>query len=466
MRFPGGRVVIAIEPSGTPRAQVSGRHLSLAYRVEGSLAPQDGAAMRDRMRAIAETFMGAESSPPLPERFLSDPSLLIEPVDRLRRAEIHEAHPIAPSNLPPCMDTAVRPETPQRPLARVATPIVAPCDECGAALCCPSNARPRPAPARPLRVLRHGDAAEATLAAITAVAGAWKQPVPGVALEVLSVLFGARAGVLGVPAAPFELSLKRSASSLLPRLRLVEYSPRSRAGLPSREERAPRRRDRLVALAESLGATEARSWVELLEGEQPPGMELSFGIDADLGPVERGKALPQLYAHIEPRDRNGMLTTLRRVLEWSGAKPSEVEPFASLVRGYDGGDRSELVLVALAPGEGRARRTKVYFGRQLEKGHGPSGLQPADTGSLRSFASNRGLAVLACDSETPSWEKWDFPCAVHFQLAAGLPSAFAEGLGEEDRARVATLFDGRRFAPWPTWLSVGNAASTLYFVPR
>ena len=74
--------------------------------------------------------------------------------------------------------------------------------------------------------------------------------------------------------------------------------------------------------------------------------------------------------------------------------------------------------------------------------------------------------MLACESQTPSWEKWDFPCAVHFQLAAGLSSAFAEGLGEEDRARTAALLDGRRFAPWPTWLSVGKGVSTLYFVPR
>jgi hypothetical protein len=124
------------------------------------------------------------------------------------------------------------------------------------------------------------------------------------------------------------------------------------------------------------------------------------------------------------------------------------------------------VLVALAPGDGKPRRTKVYLERPLDQGHEASGLKPADTGTLRSFAANRGLAVLACDSETPLWEKWDFPCAVHYQLAAGLASAFAEGLGDEDRARIAGLLDGRRFAPWPTWLSVGRDASTLYFVPR
>ena len=127
--------------------------------------------------------------------------------------------------------------------------------------------------------------------------------------------------------------------------------------------------------------------------------------------------------------------------------------------------RSDVVLIALSPSRGAPRRTKVYFERRLADGHA-SGLLPAEPGALAPFAPDRGLAVLACESGRLRWEKWDFPCATHYQRSGGLAAAFATGLDPLERARVEQLLDGRRFAPWPTWLSVNPVGSTLYFVPR
>jgi hypothetical protein len=484
--LPGGRVVLDLAASGAPGAQIKGRQLSLLYRIEGTLGDSEGA--RAHLRAVADTFLRVESAPsagamnvrelderleaarrsgaaatiPVPAHLLADPSLLAGTADRVRREGLDGATGATLLDLPPCLDTDIRPEAPREPVAHVHTPIVEPCDACGAALYCPANAAPRPRPARPLRILRFQDPTAAALAGIHAVAAAWQRPVPSRALEVLTSLLAVREGVLGVPQAPLELSLKRSRTALLPRLRFVEYSPRSRRGLPPREERSPLRRRHLIELAEGLGAPEARGWIDALAPGQPEGMELSFGVDADL---EGGPVLAQLYAHVEPSDRSAMVATLQNVLAWCGAQGSLAARAIALASGSEGATRSDVVLVSLSPGPRDPRRTKIYFARRLAEGDG-SGLAPADPGPLRAFAHERGLAVLACDSGVLRWEKWDFPCGPHYQLCGGLAEAFASGLPEQERSRIVSLLDGRRFAPWPTWLSVGPDASTLYFVPR
>jgi FAD/FMN-containing dehydrogenase len=483
----GGRINLKIAPARATGAQVRGRAWSLAYRVEGALPPAEGERARGLLRAVAETFLRVEgasaddaSIPGLesrveaarrspgalavqvPAALIADPSLLSDAVDRIRRADIDAGVAVVLAGLPPCLDTAVRPEPLAAPAPRVHTPLVAPCNACGAAVYCPANSAPRAPIAGPLRVLRHQDATAAALAAVHAVAAEWKKPVPAAALEAVLALLTDRVGVLGVPPVPFELSLKRSAAALLPRLRLVEYSPRSRAGLPTREERASPRAARLVALAEVLGASDARGWIDAVVSAQPPGLELSFGVDADL---EGGPVLPQIYAHVEPRDRVRMVDTLRAVLAWGGAASSEVERYVPLVEWPDEAVRSDVTLVSLSPADGAPRRVKVYFGRALSEGHA-TGLRPADPGPLRPYAPARGLAVLACEEGAICWEKWDFPCAAHYQRASGLAAAFARGLPSEEGARVERLLDGRRFAAWPTWLSVRPGEATLYFVPR
>jgi hypothetical protein len=313
--------------------------------------------------------------------------------------------------------------------------------------------------ARPLRAIRHADDTAATLTAMRAICGAFGRPIPEAALDAILAILAARAGVLGVPPAPFEISLKRTRVALAPRLRVVEYSPRARRGLPSREERAPRRRDRLIEIAAGLGAGEARAWAELLSAEQPPGLELSLGIDAD---IERGDARAQLYAHLEPRDRARMEGVVLRAIAWSGAG----EEAAATARALLQEPGADAVLLALSPAAGDPRRLKIYFSRRLDAAHAPSALAAADLGALAPFAPATGLAVLACEGGAARWEKWDFPCALHFQRASALAPAFAAGLPDAERTRALALLDGRRFTPWPTWLSVGGEAAALYFVPR
>jgi hypothetical protein len=154
------------------------------------------------------------------------------------------------------------------------------------------------------------------------------------------------------------------------------------------------------------------------------------------------------------------------MLAWSGADGPMVPAVVALAGEADEAARSDVVLVALSPAPGAPRRAKIYFSRRLDQGHAPSGLSPAEPGPLHAFAPSRGLAVLACDPGGVRWEKWDFPCAAHYQRAEGLAAAFAAGLPGEESERVERLLDGRVFAPWPTWLSVGAASRTLYFVAR
>ena len=155
-----------------------------------------------------------------------------------------------------------------------------------------------------------------------------------------------------------------------------------------------------------------------------------------------------------------MVGSLEGVLAWSAVDA------AARVSAMNVARTSDVVLVAHAPTPSSPRRTKVYFSRRLDDEHPSSGLRRAELGALAPFAPSRGLAVLSCEASGVRWEKWDFQCAAHYQVAEGLASAFAEGLASGERSRVLRLLDGKSFAPWPTWLSVGRSAKTLYLVPR
>jgi hypothetical protein len=516
-RAPDGRLTIraglaqltlTLDRPDAPHAQVRGRHLSLGYRLEGKMSPRETEEARAHLLAVARTFASLESEagePPSPTpsptpsttpsrsahpaeqtartaeeleamarrgpgpirpsvELLAAPEGLIEVVDRLYRASLGGVRLAQVIGLPPCLDLAMRPEALETPNATARTPLASPCDRCGAAMYCPTSAGPSPPASSSLRPLRHLEPTAAAVVALHAIAAAFGKPIPALALDTLVGILGARVGLLSVPAAPLEFSLKRGVDALLPHLRVVEYSPRSRPGLPTREERGPLRRARLSQLARALGAAEVDAWIDLVEQAQPAGLELTFGLDADL---ESGRVLPQLYAHIEPRDRPRMLDVLGRILAWSCPDTAGLAAVTELAEGgASTPERSDIVLVAHAPGPGAPRRTKVYFARTLAAGHPASGLYPARLDALSGYAPEHGLCVLSCGPGGARWEKWDFPCASHHQRASGLAAAFAEGLPPAERRRVEELLDGRAFAPWPTWLSVGRDARTLYFVAR
>jgi hypothetical protein len=333
--------------------------------------------------------------------------------------------------------------------------LVAPCDGCGVAAACPASAEPAQGP-RALRPLRHAEPFAAALAALRAVAAAWDRP-PHAALEAeLVSLVAERSGARAVPPPPFELSLKVVQGRLEPALRVVEYS----ATGPWRLERARLRLPALVARATRLMPDAPfADWLALVAAAQPPGLEVSLGLEARLD----GAALrPQLYAHIDPCDRAAQLRLAEALVRWSSGASA---PLAALFAAPF--DRPvALVLVAHAPASGDPRRLKLYLSAPLAAAHASSGLTPAPLGALAAHAPPFGLAVLECGVAGVRWRKHDFPSATHFQRAAGLAADFARGLDAADGARLRRLLDGGAFAAWPTWLSVSDDARSLYFIPR
>jgi hypothetical protein len=473
-------VKITIEARDSARAFARGRTAALGYMVQGDLAGEAKDGARDALLAIGQSLLAIEDSsdevrevgsfeglaalPPgtraRPARpLLVDPSALIPTIQRLHEAELNAGASRQLLELPPCLSIEMRPEPLGPEIApKQAVLLPEPCNACGAAACCP--ALPASPPAMPLRPLRHAEATAAALAAVSSIAAAFERPVPAAALQFLVEVQALRRGLHSIPPVPFELSLKRSDTRLDATLRIVEYSPRSPPGADSRGVRGPVRRRALVRILERMAGTvasEAAAWLERVERHASVGLEMSIGVEIDLA---TGGVRPQLYAHVEPESG----PRARDLVEAMLAFASAVSPDVRAIAEEPGG--SALVLAAHAPTAGTPHRVKLYFARALASGHARSGLVAANPGSLAAYAPDTGLAVLAADGRGAVWEKWDFPCARHFQATQALPEDFARGLDDPDAARIRRILDGDTFAPWYTWLSVGRGSRAVYFVPR
>jgi hypothetical protein len=471
------RIVITIEARDAVGAFARGRTAGLRYTIEGNLAAAEKAQVRAAVLAIGQSLSAVEdpsddarpvesleelASIPAGARallaplLLADPSALIPAVERLHQAELRGHGPGALLGLPPCLSIEMRPEAVYAEVASRSVTLPKPCDTCGVAARCPAPLTSPPAAA--LRPLRHADATAAALSAVTSIAAAFDRPVPATALRFLTEVQALRRGLHSITPLPLELSLKCTGARVDPTLRLVEYSPRSPRGAGSRESRGPARRRALVGIVERLAGTvasEASAWIERLEPHASAGLELSIGVEIDLA---SDRVRPQLYAHVEPESEPRHL--VEAMLAFAGTESQDVQAIA------EGPHPSALVLAAYGPTAAALRRVKLYFARPLVSGHARSGLAPASLDPFAAFAPDSGLAVLAADAGGCVWEKWDFPCARHFQATGALPAAFARGLDEPDAERVHAILDGGAFAPWYTWLSVGRVSRAVYFVPR
>jgi hypothetical protein len=490
------RVVLVVESANVETAHVRGRIAALRYAVEGVIAPSDAARARRLVLEAGESLLRLESLPlevramstakelaelgpgeaaTLTPAALADPSELVDAIEVLHRASLRGDEPGEMSDLPPCLSLEMRPELPRTFIVEMKTPLVAPCSDCGVAARCPANAVQRATPRHAISPLRHGESSTAMLAAVSAITEAFDVEVPAAALRAILELCALRAGIHSLVPLPFELSLKCADDRLEPVLRFVEYSPRSPRGMPSRLERNPERRRQLLAIAAKLtthGATaepasdvvaSANAWLAEIERTQSAALDMSLGFEIDLTTLT---TRPQLYAHVEATPRARVHELIERTLAFSGVSSDAARPFLDLHALHPGRPRSDVVLAAFSPSANAPRRTKLYFTRALREGHAESQLTPAETGALAAFAPDSGLAVLVAERSAARWEKWDFPCARHFQRSAGLVDAFAEGLASSDAARLKRILSGSRFAVWPTWLSVGRAARTIYFIPR
>jgi hypothetical protein len=441
------RVRVVVQARDAEPALARLPSVSLHYRIEGALAGAEDLA-RALVRQLVREASRFEAEAPLIDR------AAVDQIVEAYRALILAGRTSGGDGPAPCLSLDLRPLPPRRMVAAPA-PLVEPCDGCGVAAYCPANEAPSREP-RPVRPLVHHDPLAAALAGVRAIADAWQAPPPRAVEDLLLELTQARVGAASLPAPPFELSLKLEGQRVLPRLRIVEYS----ATGAWREGRGRARGEMLASLAARFAPREAvREWLALIEARQPPGVELSFGLDAAL---DGSDARPQLYAHVDPRDREAMTSLGRAVIEWSGASVPGLESLLALKESRP----VELVLAAHAPMPREPRRTKLYFAVPLALAHDASGLAPAALGSLAPLAPAWGLAVLECASDGARWRKHDFPQAIHFQRLDALLDPLLAPLDAAERERARGILSSRRFAAWPTWLSVAPDSFAIYFVAR
>jgi hypothetical protein len=423
---------------------------------------------RDEL-AFAAMMRGAEGLAAGQDEILveasGDPLGLVPVVDAARRAWLERGRPPYLRQLPPCLDLSLRPREPGVPLT-TAFPPPAPCDECSHALWCPANAVPARGSRAGLRPLRHREPTAAVLAAVRAICAVWGAPEnPAIAAWVHEMV-ALRRGDLSGPAPSFELSLKREGKRLAPLLRVVDLHPPMSPTWPA-QAAATRRRGLLRASARGLDQRQggegrvARAiddFMDLIEAHQPELVGeptgVSYGVET---PVHGGPLRTQIYAHVQPGNDATAHALVRAALGWVGVTPAAIARFTGF------SDARTVALITHAPLPDDPRRIKIYVRAPLDTRDAASGLEPL---ARPAWAPSFGLAVLCCDAGDTGWEKWDFPCAAHFQAAAPVFESFCDGMADEDAQRARRIVDGRQFAPWPTWLSVRPNARTIYLNPR
>jgi hypothetical protein len=387
----------------------------------------------------------------------ADPARLLHAAVAARRVNVEHRSAAEVRGLPPCLDIKMRPDEPHAPLDQAFLP-PAPCDDCSHAMWCAANATAPRGSRDGLRPLRHRDPVTAVMAAIRALSLAWNVPENEGVASWIRQLVAMRRGSLSVPAPPFELSLKREYNRLAPVVRVVDIHPQALQPSPSHEASCIRRRegirDSAISLNEGLVARTVDDFLQFAQTHQSSALRLSYGIET---PIQGGALRTQLYVHVQADNDDTGPVLVRAALAWAGAKKADIDRFAAF------SDNRPIALLAHAPTPEDPRRIKIYIPAPLDTRHPDSGLEPLDAPA---YAPSRGLAVLRCGAGRIDWEKWDFPCAAHFQRSEPVFEDFMAGMDPEDLQRVRRIIDGREFVAWPTWLSVRRNARTIYFNPR
>lgn len=458
----GTSVVLLVQSPTARPAFAVGTRVSLMYRVAGRLSADATATLRETLSAIARTV--ADAAPNDVARRLDETpdAAVAEVADRYADA-IERGRTSHDLELPPCLDLAQRPVARQALSIPIVTSLPAPCDRCAAARACVVCTRETTAASRPLSPLKHADTTAAALAGVAAVGEAFGRPPSAAAITFLLELSRARSGVLSGPPLPVEISLKRTAGALAPLLRLVDYTPDQTPGDAPRETRLARRNGVVTSLATTMtdpAGTEAIArFSNVLDVATNGTVPLTIG--AEIGVFDDALRV-QIYAHLEPRNRAAMNDVLSRSLGPCAGADVAVPALTALLDRTGG----HVALLSLSPKRGEPWSIKAYLALPLATDDAAAGLRAASLGRWAPFAPTHGLAVVEGSARGVRFRKWDFPATTHFQRSRPLIDAFLADLDTPGRAAAARILDGERFAPWPTWVSLGEGESVLYFIPR
>lgn len=449
-------------PSSAERGAVRRRVLELLDRLRASVAnaarAENPADLPAVLRAGA-AGVRAELSPAV----RGAPEALVHVVAACYSDAIEAGERWAtPVEMAPCLSLAQRPRFAANAGVDLPLERPSPCDRCGAAALCLMSTGAR-GQARPLRPLCHADDDAAARAALAVVVEAFGGAGP-LRARVLGTLAACTArrrqlGDAGFP--PFELSLKRRGRQLLPVVRFVDYGPEGGVA-PAGPRQLRERGEQIEAEVERwLGATAARdlrAFCGALERAQRAFVPLSLGFEVC---ATTGATRLQVYAHLPgqapARQRGAAAACLEACVGPSASVPEVI-----------GASGAPLELVAWSAGPAEPPALKLYV--RLPANHVDRALPATELGALGLFAASHGLCVFECGPKGVGFVKRDFPIVTHFQRAAPLAEAFADGLTARDRAVALKVLSGEAFAAWPTWMSAGLnervAEQTLYFVPR
>jgi hypothetical protein len=454
----GATVTLVFQPPHARPAFAAGRRVSAMYRVAGRLSAEGAATLRDALTAIGRTLSN-DPSPDVLRQLDDAPEEAISAVATRYAQAIEGGRLAEPSDLPPCLDLAQRPAWRSALSQPLLAPLPTPCDRCAAARACPACARSTHVMTRPLSPLRHGDGTAAALAFVEATCEAFDQTPSAAAIAFVLALSRARGGVSSGPPLPMEVSLKRVDDGLAPLLRLVDYAPDHAPGDAPRETRIAGRNEAILALAGGLVDGPGREALARFSAIVGDGTPLSLG--AEIGVID-GRARAQVYAHLDPRSPDVAVAAVTAAFGACEGGDEALPATLALL----GRTRGHVALLSLSPTTDAPWSLKAYLALPLATEDAPSGLRAASLGRLAPFAPSHGLAVLAGDARGVRFRKWDFPAITHFQRSRPLIDAFVAGMHDGDRAKTTRILDGARFAAWPTWVSVGERESVLYFVPR
>lgn len=480
VEFPYGLVRLRVRAPDAPAAFARFAGCSLAYVIEGDVRGHE-----DRARALvllaAECVGESETSTSSSGRSSGVGRSSVEPVGAAELAQIVDdtvsthrgrierwasgARAAVPGPSP-CLAQSQRPPTPGD-LGRPTRDLVVPCNSCGVASACELASSISPHHASLLRPLRHRNDLAAARAAIERTCAVFEAEVPERIDGFLQDVSARRRAMPNAVPTPLELSVKVANARLIPSVRVVEYAPLGGEDQASRVLRAEAL-ERVVVSACPVAEDSTAAWFRSLARNQRRHPEMSVGLDVPL--LEPAMSTVQAYAHVDPSDRASMRVLLADALAWGGVAQASHAGILKLLdlpgNVRDAGARPALTLYSLSPSARDPRRIKLYFAAPLALAHAASGLEAFDPGPLSPFAPSWGLAVLEVSQGRAVWKKRDFPNLAHFQRAAPSVAAFAAQLQEPDAASLLRLFDGEAFAPWPTWLSMGEQAWTYYYVPR
>ncbi len=491
-------VVLEVLPPGKNLGLADSDVARLRYLLEGALTDNDRLLARRAVKAMISTFVGFIESKEfrlhpeplrvtsfseleallkgsrLPERVWFSPGLITSPARLLsfaRRFWSRGADALmwtAFENAPLCLNPVQRPGVPEEYVVESGSSRAQNgCRSCAVATRCVGGTRGFDHFDVDLRPLKNLDSIAGTRRFIEVFCEQWGVPTSSVAIRFLDGLLLGRFESPGVVYPPLECSLKIGGGRLLPRLRLVEYAPAVQGAKSLRSTLNRRRIRELYRLCCEMQGDESSekvsTWLQEIGKIQGEGFELSIGIDLD---VLTGRLVIQLYAHLEPGEREGVLRTVEWALRREEITPGFEARLVDFCKvGLEGWGPVDVPLLALSISDREPPRSKLYFALPLATEAPNLGLKSIQVPGFEKQLPKSGLAIFEFSDGAGEWVKWDWPCSSHYQDIENVVSNLIDGAVANEGPRLEVLFRNEHFGAWPTWMSSSSTGVTFYFQP-